>query len=316
MAVRPGAGMDKQITVQELREAVGMECQVLGDADRTVVRPAPIDAATPDSVTFYSKGADGAKARIEASGAAVVLCTPEVAATLADATSRTLLLVAKPRLAFIRVMNRFFAPPRPVGIHPTAVIHPEAKLGNDVHIGPFTYVGRAEIGDGTVIDGHGHIYDGVRIGRNCTIQAGAVIGARGFGLERDEQGVFEELAHIGGVMIGDGVLVSSGVVIARGTIGDTVIGSGTKIDPLTEISHNVVVGPNCGICASVVVAGSVQIGEQSWVSFCASLRNGVRIGARATVGMGAVVTKDVPDGATVYGVPASEAGPRHGPPTQ
>jgi len=300
--------MDKQITVRELCDAVGMDFHVRGGSDRVVVRPAPIDGASADSVTFYSKGVEGASHRIGASGAGVVVCTPEAASAMNKQGDRTLLLVSNPRLAFIRIMNRFFAPPRPVGIHPMAVIHPEAKLGKDVYIGPFTYIGKSEIGDGTVIDGHAHVYDNVRIGRGCTVQAAAVIGSRGFGLERNDDGVFEELVHVGGVLIGDNVLVSSGVVIARGTIGDTVIGKGTKIDPLTQISHNVVIGRDCGVCASVVIAGSVTVGDRAWVSFCASMRNGVSVGADAIVGMGAVVTRDVPEGATVYGVPAKPIG--------
>ncbi len=298
--------MDKQITVLELSNAIGMPCEVFGSDDRTVARPAPIDAATPDSVTFYSKDIEDAGQHISETAAGVVLCTPEAAATMDGTGERTLLLVSNPRLAFIRVMNRFFAPPRPVGIHPTAVIHAEAKIGKDVYVGPFTYIGKAEIGDGTVVDGHAHIYDNVRIGRNCTIQAGAIVGARGFGLERNEDGLFEEMEHVGGVVIGDNVLVSSAVVIARGTMGDTVIGGGTKIDALTEISHNAIIGRDCGVCASVVIAGSVTIGERAWISFCASVRNGASVGREATVGMGAVVTRDVPPGATVYGVPARE----------
>lgn len=300
--------MHQTVTIRELCDATQMDCQVLGNADRVVVRPAPIDDSTPDSVTFYSKLAEHAGKRIGASGAGVVVCTPEAAATLQGEGERTLLLVANPRLAFIRVMNRFFAPPRPVGIHPTAVIHPEAKLGKGVYIGPFTYVGKAEIGDGTVVDGHAHIYDNVRIGCNCTVQAAAVIGSRGFGLERNESGEFEELPHVGGVLIGNDVLVSSGVVIARGTLRDTVIGDGTKIDPLCEISHNVSIGRNCGICASSTFSGSVHIGDAAWVAGGVSVREGVQIGVKSLVGLCSLVLKDVPDGATVYGVPARQVG--------
>ena len=300
--------MGRHITVQELCEVVGMPCEVLGSVDCVVTRPAPIDAATPDSVSFYSRGTEGAGERIGASGAGVVICTPEAAATLAELEGRTLLLVPNPRLAFIRVMNRFFAPPHPVGIHPTAVIHPEAKLGKDVYIGPFTYVGKAEIGDGTVIDGYAYIYDNVRIGRHCTVQASAVIGSRGFGLERNERREFEEFPHIGGVVIRDNVLVSSGVVIARGTLSDTVIGSGTKIDPLCQISHNVQIGRHCGVCALSTISGSVRVGDFAWIAGGTSVREGLSVGGEALVGLGSVVLKDVPQGATVYGVPAKQFG--------
>ena len=300
------SGRPQVITVLDMVEAVRMPCDIIGRSDRTVSRPAPISDSAPECVSFYSKSAENASCVIGASRAGVILCAPESAVAVGACDDRTMLLVSNPRLAFIRVMNAFFAPEKPVGIHPTAVIHPEAELGERVYIGPFCYIGKASIGADTVIDGHAYIYDGVRVGKRCVVQANAVVGSKGFGLERNEVGAFEALPHLGGVDVGDDVLISSGVVIARGTFGDTVIGAGTKIDPLTQISHNVVVGRDCGICASVVIAGSVEIGERAWISFCASVRNGISIGAGATVGMGAVVTRDVPPGTTVYGVPARE----------
>jgi UDP-3-O-[3-hydroxymyristoyl] glucosamine N-acyltransferase len=298
--------MNRQTTIQELCEVVGMECRVLGSADNVVTRPAPIDAATPDAVTFYSKSAEDAAERIGGTAAGVVVCTPEAAAAMKAPGDRTLLLVSNPRLAFIRIMNCFFAPPRPVGIHPTAVINPEAKLGKDVYVGPFTYIGKAEIGDGTVIDGHVHIYDNVRIGRNCTIQAGAVIGARGFGLERNADGEMEELPHLGGVVLEDNVLVGPHACVDRGTMGDTVIGRGVKIDPFVHVAHNISVGSHTVLCAYAELCGSVRVGDRAWVAPCACIREGLRIGADSLVGMGAVVTRDVTEGATVYGVPAKE----------
>ncbi|MBN1152069.1 MAG: hypothetical protein JXA58_02560 [Dehalococcoidia bacterium] len=300
--------MKTQITVGDLCGAVGMGCEVLGDAERIVTRPAPIDTSTPDSVTFYSRRAENARAQIEASRAAVVVCTPEAAATLERVDERTLLLVSKPRLAFIRIMNRFFAPPRPVGIHPTAVIHPEAKLGKDVYIGPFTYVGKAEIGDGTTIDGSAYVYDGVTIGRRCTIQAMAVIGARGFALERCEDSAMEEMPHLGGVDIGDDVLVGPHSCIDRGTMTHTTIGQGVKIDSHVHVAHNVMVECDAVLCAYAELCGSVRIGARSWIAPCACVREGISIGPDAFIGMGAVVTRDVPEGATVYGVPARQIG--------
>lgn len=293
--------MERQTTVQEMCEAVGMECLVLGSTDRVVARPAPIDAATPDSVAFYSRGTEDARQRIGASAAGAVICTPEVAATLEGADDRTLLLVANPRLAFIRVMNRFFAPPRPVGIHPTAVIHPEANLGNDVYIGPFTYVGRAEIGDGTVIHGHAHIYDNVRIGRNVTVKAGAVVGGDGFGFERNALGSVEDFPDIGGVVVEDDAMIGSAACVDRGALGETVIGRGTKVDNLVHVAHNVWIGKDCLLLGGAVIGGSVHLGDGAYVGPNAWVTNGLRVGEGAFVTAGAVVTKSVPDGGRVSG---------------
>jgi len=293
--------MDRQITVRELCDAVGMDCRVLGSSDRVVARPAAIDAAPPDSVTFYSKGVEGASHRIDASGAGVVVCTPEAAATLEAEGNRTLLLVANPRLAFIRVMNRFFAPPRPVGIHPTAVVHPEAKLGKDVYIGPFTYVGKAEIGDGTVVDGHAHIYDNVRIGRSVTVKAGAVVGGDGFGFERNTSGVAEDFPDIGGVVVEDYAMIGSATCVDRGALGNTVIGRGSKVDNLVHVAHNVSIGEDCLLVAGAVIGGSVQIGGGSYVGPNAWVTNGLSVGAGAFVTAGAVLTQDVPAGGRVTG---------------
>jgi len=299
--------MDKPIDVQELRDAVAMDCQIVGGAERTVTRPAPIDDAGPDAVTFYSKGVEGAAARIGASDAGVVLCTPEAATTIEVSDSRTLLLVSNPRLAFIRVMNRFFAPPRPVGIHPTAVIHPEAKLGKDVYIGPFTYVGKAEIGDYTVVEGHGHIGDKVRIGGRCWLQPHCVLGCSSFALERNADGQLEGFPQLGGVALGDDVQLGRGATVDRATFGCTEIASGCRIDGGAVIAHNCRIERCAAIGWRAVLLGAVHVGERAWVSPGACIREGVEVGLRATVGMGAVVTKDVPSGATVYGVPAREA---------
>ena len=264
--------MKTQISVGYLCGAVGMDCEVRGNAERVVARPAPIDASTPDSVTFYSRLTEDACARIGASGAGVVVCTPEAAATLQGEGERTLLLVSNPRLAFIRIMNRFFAPPRPVGIHPTVDIHPEAKLGNDVYIGPFTYVGKAEIGDGTVIDGHVHIYDKVRIGRHCSVHAGVVIGGSSFALELDQDGTYVEFPQVGGVLIEDNVLVGRSSIIDRGALGDTLVRTGVKIDDLAVIAHNVELENNSVVGCHAVVLGSVVVKSGAWIAPCACIR--------------------------------------------
>lgn len=296
----------KKISIKGLCNSVGMRHEVLGSIDRYVAIPSPIDEANEDSVSFCSKKAEDALESIRNSRAGVVICSNKLRFNQEDCRDKTLILVANPRLAFIRVMREHFEEEVSFGIHPTAIIDEEAEIAPRVHIGPHCYIGRCQIGEGTIIDGNVYIYPNVKIGRDVVIQAGAVIGARGFSFERNKSGELEAFPHTGGVVIEDDVLISSGVTIARGTMADTIVGEGTKIDPLTEISHNVVIGKHCGICASVVIAGSVKIGDYSWIAPCACLRDGIEIGKNVVVGMGSVVTKDVDDNLVVFGVPAKK----------
>jgi len=278
-----------------------MDCRVVGSADRVIARPAPIDAAGPDAVTFYSKGVDGARDRIGGSAASVVVCTPEAASTLEEVGDRTLLLVANPRLAFTRIMRRFFAPPNPKGIHSTAVIHPEATLGNDVYVGPFTYVGKAEIGDGTVIDGHTYVYDRVSIGRRVRIKACSVIGGAGFGFERDALGLPEFFTHVGGVVLEDEVWIGSNCCIDCGALGETRICRGTKLDNQIHVAHNVRIGPGCLLTGGCNLSGSSTLGAEVYVGPSAWISSGVQVGDKAFITGGAVVTRNVESGGHVSG---------------
>ena len=294
------------ITVQDMVEVVRMPCDIIGRIDRTVSRPAPISDSAPECVSFYSKSADKAAAIIGGSKAGVVLCAPEAAAAVGACDDRTVLLVSNPRLAFIRVMNAFFAPEKPVGIHPTAVIHPEAELGERVYIGPFCHIGKVCIGDRTVIEGHAHIYRNVCIGSDCLVQSHVVLGAASLGLERNESGEYERSPEIGGVLIGDNVVIGTFSRVDRGTMSCTVVEDGVKLDSHVGVGHNCHVGQHAGLASYTWMAGSSRVEDHCWVSAHACLREGVVVGRGATVGMGAVVTRDVRPGTTVFGVPARE----------
>ena len=131
-----------------------------------------------------------------------------------------------------------------------------------------------------------------------------VIGGPGFGFVKDNDGTWLEIPHIGGVVIGENVRIGSNCCIDRGTINDTIIGDGTKIDNLVHIAHNCNIGKNCIICAGTVLCGSVTLEDDVWLAPGTLIREGLTIGKGAKTGLGAVVVKNVPPGALVYGVPA------------
>lgn len=293
------------VPLSAVLEAIGMPYRLTGDADRVVSGALPISAADAAAVTFCSKTGDVALEMMRNTAAGVILCGEREELGTLSAGGKTFVAVADPRLAFLRVVGRLFARPVAPGIHPTASIDPAAEIGARVHIGPFTHVAaECSVGEGTVIHGHVFVYAKTVIGRNVTIHAGTVIGADGYGYQRNERGELEKFPHIGGVVIEDDVEIGSNTSIDRGTLGNTILKQGARIDNLVHIAHNVVVGRNAAVIAHAMVGGSTVIGDEAWIAPSAVLRDGLTIGAKAVVGLGAVVLEDVPEGATVIGNPA------------
>jgi UDP-3-O-[3-hydroxymyristoyl] glucosamine N-acyltransferase len=146
--------------------------------------------------------------------------------------------------------------------------------------------------------------DKIVIGKNVSIGPNCIIGAEGFGMGRTKDNEILVMPQIGGVIIEDNVSIYSNTIIDRGTLGDTIIGSGTKIDRFVHIAHNSKIGNNCVIVSGALLCGSVIVGDNTWIGPSSSILNGVKVGNNCVIGMGSMVVKDVPDGATVKGVPA------------
>lgn len=148
------------------------------------------------------------------------------------------------------------------------------------------------------------MYDGTRIGRNVTVFSGTVIGADGFGYERRADGGMEKFIHKGGVVIEDDVEIGSNTSIDRGTLGDTILRRGAKVDNQVHIAHNCDVGEDAVVIAQSMIGGSVKIGARAWIAPSVVVMNGIAIGQDAMCGLGSIVTKSVKDGETVMGNPA------------
>ena len=283
---------------------------IAADAGRTAISgPAPIAEAGPGQVSFCGSTARHPAELLKNTRASLVIVDRALSAEAARATGPAAVIETdNARLDFMRLVERFFAPARPRGIAPSAVIAASARIAPDAYVGPLCSVGeQVEIGAGTVVHAGVQIYDRVKIGSRVTIHAGTVIGADGFGYERNADGELVKFPHVGSVVVEDDVEIGANTCIDRGSLGDTRVCQGARIDNLVHVAHNTVVGRHAAVIAHAMVGGSTRIGDYAWVAPSACLRDRLDIGARAVVGLAAVVTKDVPEGATVMGSPARDA---------
>ncbi len=186
-----------------------------------------------------------------------------------------------------------------------AYIGENSQIGTNVLIQPGAYIsGETSIGDNSYIGCGVKIIGKVTIGENVIIRENAVIGADGLTTDRDEAGKPVKMPQFGGVVIENNVTIGANTVIARGAIDDTIIGAETSIDNCVFVSHNVKVGKRVFIVGESILFGSSEVDDNTMISGNSTIRNGVRIGRNALVGMGAVVTKNVGDESTVKGNPA------------
>ena len=219
---------------------------------------------------------------------------------------KILIQVEIPKLVVAKIGNHFFKESLQPTIHKTAIIHPKAKIGKNVYIGPYVTIGNCIIGDNAIIHNGVSINDHVTIGNNVVIKPGANLGYDGFGFEKQTDGNLIRFPQLGKLIIQDYVEIGSNTCIDKGSLSDTIIGYGTKINNLCHIAHNVITGKNVVITAQVNISGSTNIEDDVWIAPNASLRGHQTIGKGAIIGMGSVVTKDVPAGETWVGNPAKK----------
>lgn len=217
---------------------------------------------------------------------------------------KVLLVVANPKCSLAEIGNHFFVVKRYCEIHPTAIIDKDAKIGKNVYIGPYCVIGKSIIGDECIIDSSVRIFDNVTLGNNCNVKSYAVLGGEGFGFETDEYGNKFRFPQIGNLIIGHHVEIGANSCIDRGALSNTIIGDYTKINNLCHIAHNNKIGKNVTIAGCVNISGGNIIEDDVWIAPNSSLRGYIHLGKGCVVGMGAVVTKNIPDGETWIGNPA------------
>ena len=303
-------------TIRSLADHVGGA--VIGDgADRVVVGINDLRAAQPDQVSFLGNAKYEPLA--QASRAAAILVSPKDAPRF----SFTRIVVESPSAAFGKI-SALFAPP-PIrdepGIHPTAVVAPDAVIGEGVSIqahavisagvrvgarcvvGANCFIGeQSTIGDDTRLYPLVTIRERSVIGARVIIHSGAVIGSDGFGYDFDPKtGCHVKIAHTGFVQIDDDVEIGANTTIDRGRFGKTHIGEGAKIDNLVMIAHNVVIGAHSIIVSQTGISGSTSLGRYVTLAGQVGLAGHLTIGDKATIAAQSGLNKDVPAGAVLMG---------------
>jgi UDP-3-O-[3-hydroxymyristoyl] glucosamine N-acyltransferase len=306
------------LRVADIAAAVGGAVQ--GDPEHRVSGIAPLDRAGPTDLTFLAS-VKYAKL-LAACEAGAVLVTPELAGTPGPCANR--IVVAKPHDAMLAILPRLYrAPERPfIGVHETAVVDPSAEVDADVCVEAFVVIGRGarvgagswigshtvigdgvEVGAATRLFPHVTLYPGTRLGARVAIHAGTRIGSDGFGYVY-ANGAHQKVPHVGGCVIGDDVEIGANCAIDRGSIDQTVIGDGTKLDNLVHVAHNVRIGRLCLLAAQVGIAGSSRIEDGAILGGQVGVSGHLTIGSRATLAAQAGVISDIPAGELWSGYPA------------
>jgi UDP-3-O-[3-hydroxymyristoyl] glucosamine N-acyltransferase len=306
------------VTLADLATRLG--CRLEGDGTLEITRVAGLEDAQPGAVTFLANPRYASK-----------LGATRASAVIVDDTVRgapcAVLRTPHPYLAFAEAVALLMSPPRPApGISPLAVVDPTAQIGEDTTIGPFVAVGaRARIEARTIVHAHTVLGEDARVGRDCVIHAhvsiregvvigdrvvvqdGAVIGSDGFGFARRRDGTHQKIPQVGRVVIEDDVEIGAHTAIDRPAVGETRIGGGTKIDNLVQVAHGVRIGRNVLLAAQVGIAGSTTLDDDVMMGGQSGATGHVHLGRGASVLAKSAVTKDVPAGEQVAGVPAGDA---------
>jgi UDP-3-O-[3-hydroxymyristoyl] glucosamine N-acyltransferase len=256
----------------QLAEFLG--ATVSGDPEKIITGLATLQEAGPAQLSFLANP-QYRKFLPDSHAGAVLLKAADAEGFQGDA-----LIVPDPYLAYARISHLFDPKPRAsAGIHPTAVVAADAQVDAAASVGPFAVIesgariaagvtvgahcfigARCEIGEGGWLAPRVTLYHDVRIGKRVVIQSGAVLGGEGFGFA-NEKGVWQKIAQIGGVSIGDDCEIGVNTAVDRGALADTLIGNGVKLDNQIQIAHNVQIGDNTAMAACVGISGSSKIGK-------------------------------------------------------
>ena len=297
--------------------AARLGCTLEGAGDLDITGVAGMDEARESQLTFLSN--PKYRRKLQSTRAAAIIVAPDV-----QAPGRTLLRSENPYLAFAKALELFRPPSRPpAGIHPTAVIAPDAKLGRNPSIGPYVVIEEgavlgddcvlksfvviyrgAQIGDRFLAHSHAIVRENVRIGNDVILQNGAVIGADGFGFARQADGSYYKIVAAGTVVIEDNVEVQAHASIDRPSVGETRLRRGVKVDNLVQVGHSCDIGENTLLCAQVGLAGSTKVGRQVVLTGQVGVAGHLTIGDNVIATAQSGIPSDVEPDRVVSGYPA------------
>ena len=307
-----------KFNAKQIAEILGGECQ--GDSQAQVERIERIEDATPGSLTFLAN--PQYTPFIYSTQASIVIVNKSFVPE--NPIKATLIRVDDAYQAFAKVLSFYDQIKKSkTGIEERVHIHPTAKIGKDVFIGSFTYIGEnTVIGDGVKIHQHcyigndviignnTHVNQGVKIldmclvGNNVTLHAGVIIGSEGFGFAPKGTEGYNKVPQIGNVVIHDEVEIGANTTIDRATLGSTVIYKGVKLDNLIQIAHNVEIGENTVMAAQCGVAGSTKIGKNCMIGGQVGIAGHLNIGDGVKIAAQSGLTKSVKAGEIIMGSPA------------
>ena len=297
--------------------AAAIKGELEGDAKTPLKGVCDLDESLPNHISFLAN--PRYFSFFKHTKAAAVIVNRDF---IPDQHGPVLIRVDDPFIGFITALKLFDKRPRlRTGIHASAVIGQNVKLGHKVAIGPcavlhdgvsvgdHTVIGsgavigsNSSLGDRVVLHPNVSVYDGVQIGNRVTIDSGTVIGADGFGWVT-RAGKHLKIPQTGGVVIEDDVWIGVNCCVDRGTFADTRIGAGSKLDNLIQVAHNVTIGKGCLFAGQVGIAGSTRIGDYVTLAGQVGVADHISIGDRCIVASKSAVLKSLPAGSFVSGIP-------------
>jgi len=285
------------VLASEVAEFLGRE---LHGENVVVYGPTTLDNVKDRSMIYLRKDDKLPTERIAAELEILIISENE----LGDDAPGSYIVTSNPELDFVHVVNKFFKRITSPEIHKSAVIEDGANVGLGVSVGSGSYIGpEVEVGEYTSICQNVVIIGKVKIGQHCVIKPNSSIGSEIFNFVYGEE-TWEQFPQVGKIVIGDNVWVGANTTIEKGTLTDTVIHAGVKIDDLVQIGSSCVIEDDSIIAAGTVLCHDVKIGKKCWVAPNVSILQKVQIGGECTIGLGSVVLVDVLNRTIVAGNPA------------